>query len=178
MADSTSTKEYCRVEEIAQLFGISVRRVQQLTQEGIISSEKTDAGRQYAKNETIQAYIQYLSDKAYGRTQNDREAALKEQKLKAEIALKESQGELHRLRTDIATGKYISVEEVKVDYAKFFVVFKRFALSIPSRMAGIIAGYVEPVVARGLEKDLAKEIDAMLKTFVVAAHADDGGERG
>lgn len=177
MADSTNTKEYCRVEEIAQLFGISVRRVQQLTQEGIITSEKTKAGRQYEKTETIQAYIQYLSDKAHGRTQNESEAALKKQKIKAEIALKESQGELHRLRTDIATGKYISVEEVKVDYAKFFVVFKKFALSIPSRMAGIIAGYVEPALARGMEKDMAKEIDTMLKTFVVAAHADDGGER-
>ena len=38
---------------------------------------------------------------------------MKEQKLRAEVALKESQGELHRLRTEIAAGKYISIEEVK-----------------------------------------------------------------
>ena len=32
---------YYRVEVIASLFGVSVRRVQQLTQEGIISTVKT-----------------------------------------------------------------------------------------------------------------------------------------
>lgn len=39
--------------------------------------------------------------------------------MQADIALKESQGELHRLKTEIAAGQYISVEEVKLDYAKF-----------------------------------------------------------
>lgn len=57
--------------------------------------------------------------KAYGREQINTEAELKEQKLKAEIALKESQGELHRLRTAIAAGEYISIEEARADYTKF-----------------------------------------------------------
>lgn len=68
---------------------------------------------------TIQAYTKYLADKAYGREQINTEAELKEQKLKAEIALKESQGELHWLRTAIAAGEYISIEEARADYTKF-----------------------------------------------------------
>ena len=66
-------------------------------------------------------YVKYLSDKAYGKQhRTDKEIELREQKMQADIALKESQGELHRLKTEIAAGQYISVEEVKLDYAKFF----------------------------------------------------------
>lgn len=108
-------KGCCKVDVIAQLFGVTVRRVQQLTQEGIISTIQTTKGRRYELTPTIQKYIQYLSDKAYGKSKSETEAKLKEQKLRAEVALKESQGELHRLRTEIAAGNYISIEEVKVD---------------------------------------------------------------
>ncbi len=168
---------YYRVEVIASLFGVSVRRVQQLTQEGIIQTIKTKEGRRYDLGPTVQQYIKYLSDKAYGKEQNSRETKLREQKLEAEIALKESQGELHRIRTSIATGEYISIEEVQVDYAKFFVVFKKFALSIPSRIAGQVSAFVEPVQARAIEKDLTNEITSILRAFVVAGKVDgEGGE--
>ena len=93
----------------------------------------------------------------------------------ADIALKESQGELHQLRTAIAAGKYISVEEVQVDYSRFFVVFKKFALSIPSRVAGTISSVVEPVVARSVEKDLTREVNSMLQGFVIAGKVDGKG---
>lgn len=165
---------------IAQLFGVSVRRIQQITQEGIIQTVAVPGeGRRYELVPTIQAYTKYLSDKAYGREQSDREAELKEQKLRAEIALKESQGELHRLKTEIASGKYISVEEVKLDYQRFFVILKKFTLSLPNRIVGLVGGYVDPVTSRALEKDMAKEANEMLRSFVVAAHEPkpEEGER-
>ena len=83
--------QFVRVEVISQLFGVSVRRVQQLTQEGIIgTTEIPGQGRRYELVPTIKTYIQYLSDKAYGKSRSEKEAELKEQKLQAEIALKES----------------------------------------------------------------------------------------
>lgn len=88
--------------------------------------------------------------------------------MKAEIALKESQGELHRLKTDIAAGKYISVEEVQLDYTRFFVTFKKFAMSLPSRLTGIVSGYMEPLEARRIEKSLQSEVQKLLEAFVVA----------
>ena len=157
-----------RVEIIAQLFGVSVRRIQQLTQEGIISTTETPEGRRYDLVPTVQNYVQYLSDKAYGKNRSEKETELREQKMKAEIALKESQGELHRLKTDIAAGKYISIEEVTLDYTRFFVIFKKFAMSLPSRLTGIISGYVEPLEARHIEKELTGEVQKLLEAFVVA----------
>lgn len=159
---------YYRVEIIAQLFGVTVRRIQQLTQEGVLPTIETPDGRRYDLVPTIQRYVKYLSDKAYGKNRSEKELELREQKMKAEIALKESQGELHRLRTDIAAGKYISIEEVTLDYTRFFVTFKKFAMSLPSRLAGIVSGYVEPLEVRRIEKDLQEEIVKLLGAFVVA----------
>ena len=170
-----ATGQYYESKVIAQLFGVSVRRIQQLTQEGIIETTQVPGeGRRYELVPTIQAYTKYLADKAYGREQSDREAELKEQKMKADIALKESQGELHRLKTDIAAGKYIAVEEVRMGYERFFVTFKNFAMSLPTRLVDEISSYVEPLEARRIEKELHQRVRNLLVAFVVAGVTDDG----
>ena len=164
-----------RTEVISQIFGVSVRRVQQLTQDGVINTVADPAGgtRKYDLIPTVQKYIQYLSDKAYGKGKSERETQLKEDKLEAEVALKKSQSDLHNLRKEIAQGKYKSIEEIQLDYQKFFVVLKKFVLSIPNRISGIIAGYVDPVTVRALETDMAKEVASMLRTFVVAGYSKE-----
>ena len=159
---------YYRVEIISQLFGVTVRRIQQLTQEGVLPTAETAEGRRYDLVPTIQSYVKYLSDKAYGKNRSEKENELREQKMKAEIALKESQGELHRLRTEITQGKYISVEEVTLDYTRFFVAFKNFAMALPARLTDMVNGYVDPVEARRIEKSLQQEIRTLLAAFVVA----------
>lgn len=172
-------KEYCKVSEIAKLFELSVRRIQQLTQDGVIETVQTSKGKQYEKDATIQKYIRFLSNKAYGKASNDTEIQLKQQKLRAEIALKESQGEIHKLKTDIAAGRYISVEEIKMDYSRFFISFKNFAMSIPNKLAGKLMGFMEPIEVRKIEKDLQKEVTKLLNDFVVAAIVEEkGGNSG
>lgn len=158
----------CRVEVIAKLFGVTVRRIQQLTQEGVLPTIETKEGRRYDLISTIQNYVCYLSEKAYGKNKSENVDKLKKQKLQADIALKESQGELHRMKREIAAGKYIEIEEVSLDYQKFFVVFKRFALSIPARLVSMISDKVEPLESRKLEKELNDEVRRILKSFVVA----------
>lgn len=77
-----------RVEVIAKLFGVTVRRIQQLTQEGVLPTTETPEGRRYDLVPTIQKYVKYLSDKAYGKNRSEKEMDLREQKLQADIALK------------------------------------------------------------------------------------------
>ncbi|MCD7862855.1 MAG: hypothetical protein LUG61_04940 [Lachnospiraceae bacterium] len=173
MAEESTSGKYYKVEVIAELFGVSVRRIQQLTQDGVISTVQTSEGRRYELVPTVQKYVKYLSDKAYGKSRSETEAKLREQKLRAEVALKESQGELHRLRTDIAAGKYISVEEVKVDYSRFFISFKKFAMGLPSRLAGRLAGFMDPVEVRQLENEMQKDAQKLLKGFVVNATIEE-----
>ena len=174
MSDSGEVKgSYYRTEIIAQLFGVSVRRIQQLTQDGVLQTSKIledgHSVRRYDLVQTIQRYVKYLSEKAYGKQgRSDKEMELREQKMQAEISLKESQGELHRLKTEIAAGKYISIEEVKLDYSKFFVVFKKFAMSLPQRIVGMISAQLEPTEARRVEKEIAGEVNRLLGAFVIA----------
>lgn len=173
-----ATGQHYESKVIAQLFGVSVRRIQQLTQEGIIETTQVPGeGRRYELVPTIQAYTKYLADKAYGREQSDREAELKEQKMKADIALKESQGELHRLKTDIAAGLYITIEEVTLDYERFFLSFKKFALSLPSRLSRTLSGYLEPLEIRRIEKELHADIIKLLTAFVVAGVTEVPGRK-
>lgn len=168
-------KNMQRPEVLAQLFGVSVRRVQQLTQEGILVSEKVEGaqGRQYDLIPNIKTYIAHLQDKANGKSRNEKELDLKAKKLEAEIALKESQGELHRLKTDIQAGRYVAVEDVKLDYERFFLIFKKFVMAIPTRVGVQINGYVDPVTVRAIEKDLTRETTAMLNTFISSAIQTD-----
>lgn len=167
---SDSKKEYVSKNTVCQMFGLTGRRIEQLVADGVIENVhvKSNCVR-YDLVDTVQRYTKYLSDKAKGRENLEAEAKLKEQKLRAEVALKESQGELHKLRTEIAAGNYISVEEVKADYSRFFIVFKNFALSIPQKMTGRLAGYVDPVEVREIENDLQKEIQKLLENFVSRA---------
>lgn len=172
MEGNDSTRYY-RVEVIAKLFDVTVRRVQQLTQDGVLQTTEimngTKKERRYDIIPTVQRYIKYLSDKAYNRSKSEKIVELQEQKLKAEIALKESQAELHQLKTAIASGEYISVDEAKLDYEKFFMVFKKFAMSLPARIGGMLSGSMDPVEVRRLEKDLSKDVGDVLKSFVTCA---------
>ncbi len=168
---------------IAQLFNFEgPRRIEQLTRDGVIDAVlvKVDGHevRRYDLAPTIQKYVKYLSDKAYGRSRSERELELKEQKLEAEIALKESQGELHRLKTQIAAGEYISVDEVRLDYAKFFLVFKKFAMSVPARVCGMLSGQLEPLEVRKIEKEMSAEVSALLASFVIAGVAEPKEVKG
>ena len=174
--EDNSKGQFVRTEIIAQIFGLSVRRVQQLVQEGIIKTEQTQDGRRFELVPTIKTYIQYLSDKAYGKGKSEKETELRQQKLEAEIALKESQGEMHRMRAEIAAGKYIDVEEVALDYQKFFVTFKRFAMGIPSRLVSMISDSLEPLDARRVEKEMSAEVKRMLRAFVVSGYTPESEE--
>ncbi len=170
--------QFVRTEVIAQIFGVTVRRVQQLTQEGIIkTTEIPGEGRRYELISTIKTYIQYLSNKAYGKGKSERESELKQQKLEVEIALKEAQEELHRMRCDIMAGKYIDTNEVSMDYQKFFAVFKRFALGMPLRLVSMISDSLEPLEARRIEKEMGAEVKRMLHAFVVSGCIQEEQEK-
>ena len=57
MENNTPSGSYYKVDVIASLFGVTVRRVQQLTQEGIIATIKTSEGRRYDLGPTVKRYI-------------------------------------------------------------------------------------------------------------------------
>ncbi len=176
-------QKLCEPNAVAQIFNFKGRRrIEQLTSDGTIDAVVVTVDghkvRRYDLVPTIQKYVKFLSDKAYGKSRSEKEMELKEQKLEAEIALKESQGELHRLKTQIAAGEYISIDEVRIDYAKFFLVFKKFAMSIPARICGMLSGQLEPLEARRIEKEMSGEIADLLASFVISGIVEPKEAKG
>ena len=164
---SGTVPEWSNTTAMAQLLGKTVRRVQQLTQEGILETEVPPGGgaRKYRTCETVQRYIAHVEAKAQETGENSRAAELNLKKLEAEVELKESQGQLHRLKTAIAEGKYISADQATEELAEFLAMFKRFAMNVPTRAVGTLSGYGDALVARSMEKAMRKELEAMLAAF-------------
>ena len=82
------------------------RRVQQLTQDGVLETEVPPGGgaRKYRTCETVQRYIAHIEQKAQETGEKSRTAELALKKLEAEVKLKESQGQLASIKADIAEG--------------------------------------------------------------------------
>lgn len=159
--------EWSNTTAIAKLLGKTVRRIQQLTQEGVMETEIPPSGgaRKYRTCETVQRYVAYVEQKAHETGENSRAAELNLKKLEAEVELKESQGQLHRLKTAIAEGRYIPADQATEELADFMAAFKKFAMNIPPRMSGTLSGYADAVAVRGIEKALRKELEQMLSAF-------------
>lgn len=177
----TQVPEWASTTAIAQLIGRSTRRVQQLTQDGVLSTEVPPGGgaRRYRTARTIQDYMawqeQKIRDELSGSTlPNLKSLTIK--KLQAEVELKESQGALHKLKTAIAEGKYLPAEQVSGDLSDFLRRLKQFADRIPARAAGTMSGYLDTAAARAMKKDLQQELDGLFEAFVAAAHIQDSRE--
>ena len=70
-------------KDLAQLFGLTVKRIEQLVQDGIITGDGGNPAK-YPLVDTVRGYTKYLSDKAYGRDKKNANADLEKEKLAAE----------------------------------------------------------------------------------------------
>ena len=173
----TQVPEWASTTAIAQLIGRSTRRVQQLTQDGVLTTEVPPGGgaRRYRTARTIQDYMAYQEQKVRDELSGSTLEELTIKKLQAEVELKESQGALHKLKTAIAEGKYLPAEQVQGDLSDFLRRLKQFADRIPARVAGTMSGYLDTAAARAMKKDLQQELDGLFEAFVAAAHIQDTG---
>ena len=169
--------EYANVTAISKLLGKSVRRVQQLTQDGILETEVPPGGgaRKYRTCETIQQYLAHIQQKAKETGEQSKAAELTLRKLEAEVKLKESQGQLHRLKTAIAEGEYIPAEQATEELEEFMVSFKRFAMAIPARAVGTLSGNVDALAVRAMERSMRKELETMLAVYFAAGGEETEG---
>ena len=169
--------EYANATAISKLLGKSVRRVQQLTQDGILETEVPPGGgaRKYRTCETIQRYLAHIEQKAKETGEQSKAEELTLRKLEAEVALKESQGQLHRLKTAIAEGEYIPAEQATEELEEFMASFKKFALSIPARVVGNLAGDVDALAIRAMERAMRKELETMLAVYSAAGGEETEG---
>lgn len=132
-----------KVDEIAKIFQISVRRVQQLTQDGIIETVATSQGKRtlqrYEFESTIKRYIKYLSDKAYGREQKKIDLDKEAEKLQAEIDFKKAKARMVELQLEELEGRMHSAEDVEAMTTDLCLAVRSALLSMPGQLSVDVA---------------------------------------
>lgn len=120
-------------EFLANYFGISARRVQQLAQDNIIPSVKDKGNYYFDPPIAIKKYITYLQDALQKRSQNNEE--LESKKFDADIRLKEAKASLAELELYELKGKMHRSEDVKALIEDLAATIKSQLSGLPGRLA-------------------------------------------
>ena len=117
------------IEAIAKLLKLSERRVQQLAKDNIIP--KAERGK-YDLVSSVHGYVDFLKAKAGG----DFTA---EEVLKNKNKLLKAKAEIAEIEKQKATGELIPKEEVKRTWLELVHKIKQKLLSIPNKVAPVVA---------------------------------------
>lgn len=124
--------------DVAVLFDLTPQRIRQLRADGIISASGKPL--KYDLVQTVQSYIKFLSNKAYGREQKMQDADLETQKLEAEARLKKAKAEMAELELKELRGELhraSDVEEITTDHVLFM---RSMLMALPGKLAVDLAG--------------------------------------
>lgn len=148
-----SLDTHSKSDRIARLFGVTVRRVQQLTQEGIINTVDVKSGngktvKRYDTEETVQKYIKYLSDKANNR--NQKSTDLEDQKLEGEIRIKDARAQKLEMELQELRGEMHRSEDVEAVTNELVYSIRSMLLALPGRLAVDTCNAASPAEASDL----------------------------
>ena len=126
-------EELVPTTELAELFGMTEKRVQQLAKEGIIPTVKK---RPYMFHlwDAASAYIQHLREKIQGREEKSSKTVQAE-KLRAETDLKRAKADIETLKLRELEGKMHSSEDVEAVTNDLVFTIRSMVMSLPGRLA-------------------------------------------
>lgn len=160
MTDSTD-KNYQKADVIARLFGLTTRRVQQLTQDGILPTEQTKSGRRYDLLPTITRYIKYLKERAENKRPQSMEDKLAA-KLDAEIKYKDAKAEKAKLELEEIKGTLHRASDIEKLTNELVFAVRSMLLALPGRTAMDLAAInTAPEVSQYLERHVAVLLDEL-----------------
>lgn len=135
--DIKAGSKLVNVGAIAKLFGLTERRVQQLTQEGVISAVRVGRYNKYDLLQTIRRYIAYLQTKAKAKESDDwiKEAEIR--KLKAEASIKESKAYFSELERKLLENRMIRRELVEAMTTDLLLTIEELITELPEKLKWI-----------------------------------------
>lgn len=158
-----STKELCKLLDIS---------------DRTLTNWKRNGLTQYSRGWwDLKHVLKWRGEIYNGDTETSKAINLQQKKLEAEVAFKEAQSELNRLKIDIANGKYIERELVEAELSRFFIVFKKSAMALSRKLASQVSSYVDPLEARRIEKNLSDIISDALTQMSVDGVYNAKGKR-
>ena len=151
---------YCSTAVLANLFDITAQWVGELTKNGILRKHDTEVGPRYNVVEATRSYVKYLREKAAGRGDKDSASAEKEQqKLAAEVRMKEAKAEYAELELAELKGKMHRSEDVVALTEQMIFAIRGMLVALPGRLAVDVAGVNDAAEAAVL---IRREVNAVL----------------
>ena len=150
-----------KVDVIARLFNKSARRIQQLTQDGILPTIETPEGRRYDLVPTIKRYIAYLDELASNKpAQSLQEKQAK--KLDADIKYKEAKAGKAKLELDELKGIMHRAEDIDKLTNELVFAVRSMLLALPGRVAMDLAAInTAPEVSKYMAEHVAALLDEL-----------------
>ena len=146
MPDAAQNKPGGVVEAkvLATLFNISVRRIQQLTQDGILTTEVVDKKRRYNLLNSVRAYIAYLQQRVERKGATKEDTQNESKKIEAEADLKSTKARIAKLELQELEGQMHSSEDVEAMTTQLVFTIRGMLLSLPGRLAIDLAPIDKP----------------------------------
>lgn len=140
-------------QTLAKLFKKSTRRIDQLREEGIIKGQGKPA--KFELIPTIQAYIEYLENKAYGREKKKTDAQLGTEKLEAEAKFKQAKAEIVELELKELKGEMHKASDVEAITTDHVLFLRSMLMALPGKLAVDLAGtHTAPEQAERVKKEV------------------------
>lgn len=159
--------ELVDAKKLKTLLGFeNVRRIQQLTQDGVIDTiEINNNGRKVRRYDlwpTAKKYISYLQDKAAGRDIKKAAASKNEEKLQAEIDYKRAKARIAELELDEIEGRMHRAEDVESMTTDLCLAIRSALLALPGRLATDMAEINDPsLIATRIKEEVVDILEEL-----------------
>lgn len=128
-----SSQNLVTTQTLAKFFKKTTRRIEQLKAEGVIKGQGKPT--KYDLLPTVQAYIEYLEAKAYGKEQKQVTADLEELKLRAEVDIKQAKAKAAQMELKELQGKLHRAEDVEAIMTDSALYIRSMLMAMPGKLA-------------------------------------------
>ena len=118
-------------KDLAKLFGVSVRRIQQLTQDGVL---ETNENGKYTLADALESYVTQQS-----KALNSEDSKIRRDRAKAETSIKASKAVIANLEAQELKGKMFRTEDIKAITEDYFYKIRNMLNSLPGQLATDVA---------------------------------------
>ena len=156
-----SGAKYCTAHELADLFGFDgTRRIEQLKSDGIIKGEGKPT--RYNLAEAVKMYVEFLSDKAYGREKKETDSQLETEKLTAEKRIKVAKAEMAELELKEMRGELHRASDVEAITTDHVLYLRSMLMALPGKLAVDVAAISSaPECADRIKQEVYSVLDSL-----------------
>lgn len=158
-APKSPQRNYVDTKVIAMLFGLTARRIQQLTQDGILKTEQVGKQRRYDLLDTVRRYIAYLQEKCNSKGGSKDDTENESRKIKADADLKATKAEIAEMELQELKGEMHRSEDVEAMTTDLVFTIRSMMLALPGRLAIDLATIDKPAE---ISERIKQEVHAIL----------------